>query len=175
MAIQKADGVDAYNNFPSKFIKVFCRMPNGGAAVAVGDVVVLDFTLPRVPLQASSIPGTTIDAYGLTVTRAGGTANLALACGVACEAIAANSSGADTYVALQVQYAGYNDAVVAASAISSGIFVGTSATAAQIDDFAVARTDVADYLGICVKPFTLVAGVYTDGAIFIVDKGFFNG
>jgi hypothetical protein len=168
MAIQKADGVDAYNNFPSKFIKVYCRMPAGGAAVAIGDVVVLDTTIDRALLQTS-------DAYGLTVTRAGATANLPLACGVACEAIPANTTAADTYVLLQIQYAGYNDAVVAASAVATGLFVGTSATAAQVDDFTVARTNLADYFAVCVKPFTLVAGVYTDGALLIVDKGFFNG
>ena len=159
MAIQKADGVDAYNNFPSKSIKVYCT-----AAVTAGQVVELDFSATRSPLQ-------TTDAFGLSVKPAAGTANLPFACGVALETI-----GAAGYV--QVQYAGYNNLVTceAAGGISLGSFVGTDDTnAGRVQSFGappVTRTSSVDYFAVCVDAFTAGAA---DGAILIFDKGYFNG
>lgn len=167
MAIHKADGVDAYNNFPSKFIEVFCKIPNG-ESLSVGDVVVLDFTLTRSPLQ-------TTDAYGLTVVRAGATANLPFACGVACTAVPLNSTGATIYVPIQVQYAGYNSTVRCelAAGIVLGDLVGTDNTnAGRVQAFTGNRSATADYFAFCVDAFTADTA---DGAIIIVDKGFFNG
>ena len=165
MAIQKADGVDAYNNFPSKFIEVYCRVPNG-ASLSVGNVVVLDTTADRSVDQVA-------DPYGFVVTKAAATNNLPLALGVACSAVPLNSTGAAIYVLVQVQYAGYNDAVVSDGAISRGAFIGTDgATAGAVQAFSgTNRSDSADYFGVCVKEFTTT----TDGAIIILDKGFFNG
>jgi hypothetical protein len=165
MAIQKADGVDAYNNFPSKFIEVYCRVPNG-ASLSVGNVVVLDTTADRSVDQVA-------DPYGFVVTKAAASNNLPLALGVACTAVPLNSTGAAIYVLVQVQYAGYNDAVVSDAAISRGAFIGTdNTTAGSVQAFTGNRSDVADYFGICVKEFT---AALTDGAIIILDKGYFNG
>lgn len=157
MAIQKADGVDAYNNFPSKFIKVYCT-----GAVNAGDVVELDFSATRALLQST-------DAVGLSVKKAAATANLPFACGVAAETISAAG-----YV--QIQYAGYNSAVRCelAAGITLGQFVGTDNTAAgRVQAFSgTNRSDSADYFAFCVDAFTADTA---DGAIIILDKGFFNG
>jgi hypothetical protein len=157
MAIQKADGVDAYNNFPSKSIKVYCT-----AAVTAGQVVELDFSATRSPLQS-------VDAFGLSVKPAAATANLPFACGVALETITAAG-----YV--EVQYAGYTNLVTceAASGITLGQFVGTDNTAAgRVQAFSgTNRSDSADYFAFCVDAFT---ANLADGAIIIIDKGFFNG
>lgn len=156
MAIQKADGVDAYNNFPSKFIKVYCT-----GAVNAGDVVELDFSATRSPLQST-------DAVGLSVKKAAATANLPFACGVATETISAAG-----YV--QVQYAGYNAAVTPDAAIAVGTFVGSDdANAGRIQAFAGNVSATAGHIGFVVDAYVAGAGT-NDGAIILIDKGYFNG
>jgi hypothetical protein len=62
---------------------------------------------------------------------------------------------------------------VSDAAISRGAFIGTdNTTAGSVQAFTGNRSDVADYFGICVKEFT---AALTDGAIIILDKGYFNG
>ena len=158
MAIQKADGVDAYNNFPSKFIKVYCT-----GAVNAGDVVELDFTATRSPLQST-------DAVGLSVVKCpnGGGGNRPFACGVATETISAAG-----YV--QVQYAGYNAAVTPDAAIAVGTFVGgDDTTAGRVQAFTGNVSATAGYIGFVVDAYVAGAGT-NDGAIIILDKGYFNG
>jgi len=157
MAIQKIDGVDAVNNFPSKFISVYST-----TAVAKGDVVMIDFSATRSLNQ-------TVDAFGLSVKKATATANTPFACGVATQTITA----AD-YV--QIQYAGFNNTVTCelAAGITLGQFVGTDNTAAgRVQAFSgTNRSDSADYFAVCVDAFTADTA---DGAIIIFDKGYFNG
>jgi hypothetical protein len=156
MAIQKADGVDAYNNFPSKFIKVYCT-----AAVNAGDVVELDFSATRSPLQGT-------DAVGLSVVKCPVGDNRPFACGVATETIA-------TAGYVQVQYAGYNASVTPDAAIALGTFVGSDgATAGRIQAFTGNVSATAGYIGFVVDAYVAGAGT-NDGAIIILDKGFFNG
>jgi hypothetical protein len=152
MAIYKSDGVDGVLATPNKFIEVYCS-----TAVTRGDVVVL-------ALDAN------FATNGLTVARAGATANLSRACGIAMETISAAGF-------VQIQYAGFNE-LATAEAGSGGILVnglvGTAATAGKIEDF----TDATAVTG-AVAPFAICARAYTagddDGAIIIFDKGYFNG
>jgi len=157
MAIQKVDGVDAYNNFPEKFITVYST-----TAVATGDVVEIDFSATRSPLQGT-------DAVGLSVKKATASGNNPMACGVASQTIAAAG-----YV--QIQYAGFNASCTceAAAGITLGQFVGTDNTAAgRVQAFSgTNRSDTADYFAVCVDAFTANTA---DGAIIIFDKGYFNG
>lgn len=155
MAIQKSDGMDAYNNFPSKFITVYST-----TAVAVGDVVEIDFSATRSPLQGT-------DAFGFSVKKATASANNPMACGVATQTIAAAN-----YV--QIQYAGYNAGCLceAAGGITLGQFVGTDDTASgRVQPFSGNRTATSDYFAVCVDAFTAST---VDGAVIIFDKGFFN-
>ena len=158
MAIQKVDGVDAYNNFPSKFITVYST-----TAVAAGEVVMLDFSVNRNPLQST-------DAFGFSVKKATATANLSTAVGVATQTILAAG-----YV--QIQYAGFCalPTCEAGTTITVGKFVGSSdATAGAIQEF----TDATAVTG-AVAPFAICVDAYSaatnDGAIVILDKGYFNG
>ena len=151
MAIYKSDGVDGVLATPNKFIEVYCS-----TAVNRGDVVVLE-------LDAN------FATNGLTVAKAGATGNLAKACGIAMETISAAGF-------VQIQYAGFNELATceAAGGITVNAFVGTDNTAAgRIQPFGTAnRTDLLDYFAVCARAYT--AGD-DDGAILIVDKGFFNG
>lgn len=163
MAIQKVDGVDAYNNFPSKFITVFCV-----GTVAIGDVVMLDFSVNRNPLQST-------DAFGFSVKKATATANLSTAVGIACEAITALPAGVTGFY-IKIQYAGYCalPTCEAGTTITVGKFVGSSdATVGTIQEF----TDATAVTG-AVAPFAICVDAYSaatnDGAIIILDKGFFN-
>lgn len=156
MAIQKFDGVDAYNNFPSKFITVWST-----TAVTTGDVVEIDFSATRSPLQGT-------DAVGLSVKKATAAANNPMACGVAAQTITAAG-----YV--QIQYAGYNNTCLceAAGGITLGQFVGTDDTASgRVQPFSGNRSATSDYFAVCVDAFTAST---VDGAIIIFDKGYFNG
>lgn len=151
MAIYKTDGVDGVLATPNKFIEVYCS----SAAITRGDVVVL-------ALDSS------FATNGLTVAKAGATANLARACGIAMETLTAAGP-------LQIQYAGFNELATCETGgggVAVNALVGTAATAGQIEDFAVARTNLADYFAVCARAYTAGAA---DGALLIVDKGFFNG
>jgi hypothetical protein len=157
MAIQKSDGVDAVNNFPSKFISVYST-----TAVAKGDVVMIDTSVNRALSQTS-------DAFGLSVKKATATDNLSTAVGIATQTITA----AD-YV--QIQYAGFCTLPTceAGTGITVGKFVGSSAaTQGAIQEF----SDATAVTG-AVAPFAFCVDAYTagtnDGAIVILDKGFFN-
>jgi len=157
MAIQKIDGVDAVNNFPSKFISVYST-----TAVAKGDVVMIDTSVNRALSQTS-------DAFGLSVKKATATDNLSTAVGIATQTITA----AD-YV--QIQYAGFCTLPTceAGTGITVGKFVGSSAaTQGAIQEF----SDATAVTG-AVAPFAFCVDAYTagtnDGAIVILDKGFFN-
>ena len=153
MAIYKFDGVDGVLATPNKFIEVFCS-----STVTRGDVVVL------------ALDGN-FGTNGLTVAKAGATANLSRACGVAMETL----STANNFV--QIQYAGLNELATAESG-SGGItvngLVGTAATAGKIEDFtgATAVTGAVAPFAICARAYTAGAA---DGAIIIFDKGYFNG
>lgn len=156
MAIYKSDGVDAVNVFPGKFITVYCT-----GAVSKGDVVELDFTATRSTDQ-------TVDAFGISVKKAAATDNLPFACGVATATLTAAG-----YV--QIQYAGYNNSVTPDAAIAAGLPVGTDAgTAGRIQAFTGNVSATAGSFGVVVDAYVAGAGT-NDGAIFIFDKGFFNG
>lgn len=157
MAIQKIDGVDAVNNFPSKFISVYST-----TAVATGEVVMIDVSVNRALSQTS-------DAYGLSVKKATATDNLSTAVGIATQTITAAG-----YV--QIQYAGFCTLPTceAGTGITVGKFVGSSAaTQGAIQEF----SDATAVTG-AVAPFAFCVDAYTagtnDGAIVILDKGFFN-
>lgn len=157
MAIQKSDGVDAVNNFPSKFITVYST-----TAVAVGEVVMIDTSVNRALSQTS-------DAYGLSVKKATATDNLSTAVGIATQTL----TGAGY---LQIQYAGFCTLPTceAGTGITVGKFVGSSAaTQGAIQEF----SDATAVTG-AVAPFAFCVDAYTagtnDGAIVILDKGFFN-
>lgn len=152
MAIYKTDGVDGVLATPNKFIEVYCS----SAAITRGDVVVL-------ALDSS------FATNGITVAKAGATGNLALACGIAMETLTAAGP-------LQIQYAGFNELATceAAGGITVNAFVGTDNTAAgRVQPFGSAnRTDAVDYFAVCARAYTAGAA---DGALLIIDKGFFNG
>ena len=157
MAIQKSDGVDAVNNFPSKFITVYST-----TAVAVGEVVMIDTSVNRALSQTS-------DAYGLSVKKATATDNLSTAVGIATQTL----TGAGY---LQIQYAGFCTLPTceAGTGITVGTFVGSSAaTQGAIQEFSGASAVTGS-----VAPFAFCVDAYTagtnDGAIIILDKGFFN-
>ena len=157
MAIQKSDGVDAVNNFPSKFITVYST-----TAVAVGEVVMIDTSVNRALSQTS-------DAYGLSVKKATATDNLSTAVGIATQTL----TGAGY---LQIQYAGFCTLPTceAGTGITVGTFVGSSAaTQGAIQEFSGATAVTGS-----VAPFAFCVDAYTagtnDGAIIILDKGFFN-
>ena len=156
MAIYKSDGVDAVNLFPSKFITVYCT-----SAVTVGDVVELDFSATRSTDQ-------TVDAFGISVKKAAATDNLPFACGVATATLTAAG-----YV--QIQYAGYCNSVTPDAAIAVGLPVGSDAgTAGRIQAFTGNVSATAGFFGVVVDAYVTGAGT-NDGAIFLIDKGFFNG
>ena len=157
MAIQKIDGVDAVNNFPAKFISVYST-----TAVAAGEVVMIDVSVNRAASQVS-------DAFGLSVKKATATDNLSTAVGIATQTITAAG-----YV--QIQYAGFCTLPTceAGTGITVGKFVGSSAaTQGAIQEF----SDATAVTG-AVAPFAFCVDAYTagtnDGAIVILDKGFFN-
>jgi len=152
MAIYKSDGVDGVLATPNKFIEVHCS----SAAITRGDVVVLALD-------------SNFATNGITVAKAGASANLARACGIAMETL----TGAGQ---LQIQYAGFNELATCeggAGGVAVNALVGTAATAGQIEDFGTNnRTNVLDYFAVCARAYTAGAA---DGALLIVDKGFFNG
>ena len=163
MAIQKSDGMDAVNNFPSKFITVFCV-----GTVATGDVVMIDTSVNRALSQ-------TTDAFGFSVKKAAATDNLSTAVGIACEAILSLPSGITGFY-IKIQYAGFCTLPTceAGTGITVGTFVGSSnATQGAIQEFAGATAVTG-----AVAPFAFCVDAYTaatnDGAIIILDKGFFN-
>ena len=157
MAIYKSDGVDAVNNFPAKFITVYST-----TAVATGEVVMIDTSVNRAKDQTS-------DAFGLSVKEATATDNLSTAVGIATQTLTAAGY-------LQIQYAGFCTLPTceAGTGITVGKFVGSSAaTQGAIQEF----TDATAVTG-AVAPFAFCVDAYTagtnDGAIVILDKGFFN-
>ena len=157
MAIYKSDGVDAVNNFPAKFITVYST-----TAVATGEVVMIDTSANRAKDQ-------TADAFGLSVKKATATDNLSTAVGIANQTLTAAGY-------LQIQYAGFCTLPTceAGTGITVGTFVGSSATTqGAIQEFAGATAVTGS-----VAPFAFCVDAYTaatnDGAIIILDKGFFN-
>jgi len=157
MAIQKSDGMDAVNNFPSKFITVYST-----TAIAAGEVAMIDTSANRALSQ-------TTDAFGFSVKKATATDNLSTAVGIATQTLTAAGY-------LQIQYAGFCTLPTceAGTGITVGTFVGSSATTqGAIQEFAGATAVTGS-----VAPFAFCVDAYTaatnDGAIIILDKGFFN-
>ena len=75
---------------------------------------------------------------------------------------------------VQIQYAGYCNSVTPDAGIAVGLPVGTdAATAGRIQAFTGNVSATAGFFGVVVDAYVTGAGT-NDGAIFLIDKGFFN-
>ena len=156
MAIHKIDGVDGVDNYPKKFITLWCSL-TASASIAKGDVVILD-------------TGTTSPEGEALYVKQSDAADSVLVVGVAAETVT-NGAGATRDHPIRVQVAGYNDTCTATAAII-GIGVQVSSAAAG-DVVACTATTTST-----VKPFALCINAFgsglSDGAILIYDHGMFG-
>ena len=146
----KRDGQNGQIAYPKKIVTV---LANG--AITLGDVV-------KVETDPAASPDP--DVYGaagfvVTVTAESGSP---LACGVAMETVADGE-------AVQIQVAGFNATCTSFEAID----IGDSCDGSANGD--VRETDTASAtvqpFAVCVNDF---AGTTNDGAILIIDKGWFG-
>tara|TARA_R100000353_G_scaffold67220_2_gene52292 strand:+ start:566 stop:1057 length:492 start_codon:yes stop_codon:yes gene_type:complete len=163
MAIHKVDGVDGTNNFPKKFVRLYCT-----GTVTKGDWV-------RIDLDSSDASKNGLGATVEQVPAAASSEGDALVCGVATETLTASGY-------LKVQTAGlYGDGTQGGGA---GVHDGVSAAgmALCIDDNGAAgeadayEADTHHKGLICGVSLTAKgAGDYDDdeATVMIIDQGFF--
>ena len=146
MAIHKIDGVDGVNNFPKKFVTLYCS-----AAITKGDWVVID------------ISDTTNGRGGSVKKFAGGSSLDATAFGVATETKTAAGN-------LKIQTAGLCDFALMTGSVASGSALacdGATAGAAS----AAAGGDAAAPCGIYVGAAGSAAAA--SNLVLIADQGYF--
>jgi len=146
----KRDGQNGQIAYPKKIVT---SLANG--AITAGDVV-------KVETDTSASPDP--DDFGaagfiVTVTAESGSP---LACGVALTTAADGEE-------VQVQVAGFNDSCTSAEAISIGESVSGSANG-DVRQWDTESATVQPF-AVCVNAF---AGTTNDGAILIIDKGWFG-
>jgi predicted RecA/RadA family phage recombinase len=149
MAVMKRDGANGAIAYPKN---IYTALANG--AITAGDVV-------KVETDTSADPDP--DTYGAAgfIVAATAESNSPLAFGVA---VTTAADGEE----VQVQTSGFNDAVTSAEAIAIGEMVGGSANGdvRQWDTEGATSQPFA----VCVNAFS---GTTNDGAILIIDKGWF--
>ena len=154
MAIHKIDGVDGVDNYPKKFITLWCSL-TASASIAKGDVVILD-------------TGTTSPEGEALYVKQSDAADSVLVVGVAAETVT-NGAGATRDHPIRVQVAGYNSDTVGSAAISLGGQVGSAASGQIVD---AATSDIGKRpLGLCINA---IGSGLSDGAILIYDHGMFG-
>jgi|3_EtaG_2_1085321.scaffolds.fasta_scaffold11026_3 hypothetical protein len=151
MALFKTDGLDGNAHRPSKFATVYCT-----GAITAGNVATLDLTddssgywfLGQAVEQADAIDDP-------------------MACGVACKTLTAAGE-------LVIQISGYNTATTCDDSVATtvGELVGSATSGGD------GRVSVVGTIASGVWPFAVCVDAHTvdtaDGAIMIIDKGWFS-
>jgi len=146
----KRDGQNGQIAYPKKTVTV---LANG--AITAGDVVMVETDTAADPDP---------DVYGAAgfIVKASDANDSPLACGVALTTAADGE-------AVTIQVAGFNDSCTSDGAIAINVMVG-SAASGDVSTWA-SESGTSQPFAVCVNNF---AGTTNDGAILIIDKGWFG-
>lgn len=158
MAILKTDGVDGHIAYTRKTARL-----RATGAITAGDCVIVD---------TAALAALKTEFGEFILVKASNAADSPLAVGIALQTVAAPAAGATREVLVQTagQIGTLDDnPPTATGAIGLGLLVG-SAAAGDIKP-AAAPTGALFPFAVCVTAYT---GATTDGAIVIMDKGWYN-